>query len=237
MAQSKREPLVRPTQYVEKYLVTAFLDGTYAPGSVLPSERVLANEIGVTRPTLRETLQRLANEGWITIHQGRSTVVNTFWWEGGLSLLSTIAKYGEHLPEELIDYLLEVRVMLLPLVAKLAVEKNPDRFREHLAAAEDLPDDPAAFGEYDWQLHELMARCSENPIFALILNDFKSIFYTLAVVFFSLEVGRDISRLYYKEFSIALQEGSDSVEKVVREAMEKSKSMLREIKLLSPEQH
>ncbi len=43
------------------------LDGTYAPGAALPNERSLANEIGVTRPTLCEMLQRLANEGWITI--------------------------------------------------------------------------------------------------------------------------------------------------------------------------
>jgi GntR family negative regulator for fad regulon and positive regulator of fabA len=235
MAQGKREPLVRPAQYVEKYLVSAFLDGTYAAGSVLPSERALANEIGVTRPTLRETLQRLANEGWITIHQGRSTVVNDFWWQGGLSLLSTIAKYGEYLPEELIDYLLEVRVLLLPLVARLAVEKNPDSLQEHLAGLDDLPDDPEAFADYDWQLHELMARGSENPVFALILNDFKSIFYTMAGGYFSLEDARDTSRLYYREFSIALREGGDSAEKVVREAMEKSKSMLREIKRFSPE--
>ena len=65
----KSKPWFDPTQHVEKYLVTALLDGTYAPGAALPSERSLANEIGVTRPTLRETLQRLANEGWITIHQ------------------------------------------------------------------------------------------------------------------------------------------------------------------------
>jgi GntR family negative regulator for fad regulon and positive regulator of fabA len=235
MSASKIETLIRPTQYVEKYLVTALLDGTYAPGTALPSERALANQIGVTRPTLRETLQRLANEGWITIHQGRSTVVNDFWWEGGLSLLSTMAKYGEYLSEELINHLLEVRVMLLPAVARLAVQRNPEPFFEHLEAAEDLPDAADAFANYDWQLHELMARGSANPVFSLILNDFKSIFYAMALFYFSFEVTRDTSRLFYGEFSIAIQEGSDSVEKVVREAMEKSVAMGREIELMSRE--
>ena len=34
------QPL-RPTQYVEKILVTAFLDGTYPTGAALPNERSL----------------------------------------------------------------------------------------------------------------------------------------------------------------------------------------------------
>jgi GntR family negative regulator for fad regulon and positive regulator of fabA len=229
MSASKIETLVRPTQHVEKYLVTALLDGTYAPGAALPSERSLANEIGVTRPTLRETLQRLANEGWITIHQGRSTVVNDFRREGGLSLLSTMAKYGEYLSEELIDHLLEVRLILLPAVAKLAVQRNPKPLSEHLAAAEDLTDTPEAFADYDWQLHALMARCSANHIFSLILNDFKSTFYAMALAYFSFEAARDKTLLYFREFSLAIQEGSDSVENVVREAVEKSFFVIREM--------
>ena len=37
----------------------------------LPSERDLADKIGVTRTTLREVLQRLARDGWLTIQHGK----------------------------------------------------------------------------------------------------------------------------------------------------------------------
>ena len=63
----KTEPPLRPTQYAEYILVTSILNGTYPAGTLLPGERALANEIGITRPTLRETLQRLANEGWVLV--------------------------------------------------------------------------------------------------------------------------------------------------------------------------
>jgi GntR family negative regulator for fad regulon and positive regulator of fabA len=57
MRDLKPDKLLRPTQYVEKILVTAMLDGTYSCGTALPNERTLAERMGVTRPTLRETLK------------------------------------------------------------------------------------------------------------------------------------------------------------------------------------
>ena len=80
----------RPAAHAEQSLVSAILDGTYPPGSTLPGERELARQLGVTRPTLRETLQRLECEGWMTIRQGKSTRVNDIWREGGLTVLSAL---------------------------------------------------------------------------------------------------------------------------------------------------
>ena len=51
----------------------------FPPGSILPAERELSELIGVTRTTLREVLQRLARDGWLTIQHGKPTKVNNFW--------------------------------------------------------------------------------------------------------------------------------------------------------------
>ena len=67
---------VRPNERAEQWLVTAILDGDLPPGSTLPAERTLATQLGVTRPTLREAIQRLARDGWLTIAHGKPTVVN-----------------------------------------------------------------------------------------------------------------------------------------------------------------
>ncbi|MGC6744236.1 GntR family transcriptional regulator [Escherichia coli] len=42
------------------------------PGLFLPAERELSELIGVTRTTLREVLQRLARDGWLTIQHGKA---------------------------------------------------------------------------------------------------------------------------------------------------------------------
>ncbi|MCP4722010.1 MAG: GntR family transcriptional regulator, partial [Desulfobacteraceae bacterium] len=67
-----QKPL-KPAEFAEKQLLETILDGIYQPGDTLPAERVLAQSLGVTRPTLRETLQRLSKEGWVTIAQGKPT--------------------------------------------------------------------------------------------------------------------------------------------------------------------
>ena len=55
----------RPRAHAESVLLAAILDGTFPPGTTLPGERTLAAQLGVTRPTLREALQRLARDGWL----------------------------------------------------------------------------------------------------------------------------------------------------------------------------
>ncbi|XPE41305.1 GntR family transcriptional regulator [Shigella flexneri] len=44
---------------------------------------VNSQTIGVTRTTLREVLQRLARDGWLTIQHGKPTKVNNFWETSG----------------------------------------------------------------------------------------------------------------------------------------------------------
>lgn len=50
--------------------------GVYKKGDILPSENELCNVNNVTRPTVRKALDLLANEGFITKHQGLGSVVN-----------------------------------------------------------------------------------------------------------------------------------------------------------------
>jgi len=90
-----------PARHTKYSLVTSILDGTYPPGSNLPNERLFAEQIGVTRQTLRETLQRLAAEGWVTIRHGKSTMVNDYWKEGGLGLLSSLVNMENLFPMDL----------------------------------------------------------------------------------------------------------------------------------------
>ena len=126
----------RPADYAQEAVVTAILNGTCPPGSTLPGERDLAAQLGVTRPTLRETLQRLACEGWLTIQQGKPTRVNAYWQEGGLSVLGALVRYSRQLPPDFVPNLLEVRLALAPAYTRAAVERAAAMVAElHTAAA------------------------------------------------------------------------------------------------------
>ena len=228
----KTNLLIRPAQYVERKLLTSILNEKYPPGTVLPNERDLAAQMGVTRPTLRETLQRLSGEGWIKIRQGKPTLINNYWKNGGLRLLSTMAKYSEFLPNGFITHLLEVRCTLLPTIARLSVEKSAKMLLKYLALAGNLDDEAHSFATYDWKLQLLMSEHSCNPIYTLIFNDFASVFSTMAFHYFNLQKARKASRLYYIDLIDAISQGGKKAEETVRKAMEESIIIWNEVKNL-----
>lgn len=51
--------------------------GEWAPGEQLPSEQALADETGVSRPTVRAALRQLAASGLIRVRQGSGTFVTS----------------------------------------------------------------------------------------------------------------------------------------------------------------
>lgn len=56
-------------------LTSAIEDRTFGPGQPLPSEREFANELGVSRSTLRQSLEQLAKDGYVATRAGAGTVI------------------------------------------------------------------------------------------------------------------------------------------------------------------
>jgi GntR family transcriptional regulator len=52
------------------------IDGSYPPGSLIPSETALIVEYGCSRPTVQKALDILKAEGWITSEHGKGRYVS-----------------------------------------------------------------------------------------------------------------------------------------------------------------
>src|SRR3954464_10189062 len=67
------EPVARPSMFEETVarLGTAIRLGLLAPGSQLPPERELAEQLGIARSTLRQALTTLGQSGHLVAHRGR----------------------------------------------------------------------------------------------------------------------------------------------------------------------
>ncbi|VEB58533.1 Fatty acid metabolism regulator protein [Salmonella enterica subsp. enterica] len=109
--------------------ITAFPPGN----DLIPAERELSELIGVTRTTLREVLQRLARDGWLTIQHGKPTKVNNFWETSGLNILENAgpALIMKSVPQ-LIDNLLSVRTNISTIFIRTALRQHPDKAQEVL---------------------------------------------------------------------------------------------------------
>ena len=71
---SLRQP--RLADVITQRLETLILEGSLKAGHRLPSERELAERFGVSRPSLREAIQKLSARGLLTSRQGGGTYVN-----------------------------------------------------------------------------------------------------------------------------------------------------------------
>ena len=191
------KPVQKPAEIAEQRLLEAILSGHFAVNSSLPGERDLAAQIGVTRPTLREALQRLARDGWLDIQHGKPTRVRDYWQEGNMGVLSVLAQMPSHQTPDFVAHLLEIRVLLAPAYTCQAIQAAPAEIAALLATYAEIEDSPVAFARADWELHHLLTLRAENPIFPLLLNSFQSLYQVMGEHYFEPPENRNRSRAYY----------------------------------------
>jgi GntR family negative regulator for fad regulon and positive regulator of fabA len=213
----------KPAELAESRLIDAILSDYFPINSSLPPERELAVRLGVTRPTMREALQRLARDGWLEIRHGKSTRVRDYWQEGNLAVLSAIARREQGLPDGFISNLLMVRVLMAPAYTRLAVENAPAAVLEFMTEASALSEDQHAFANFDFRLHHTLTVASHNPVFTLILNGFQDLYSQIGSLYFSTPVTRRHSREYYRSLEIAVSaKDAAQAESLTRTVMQES---------------
>ncbi len=94
-------PVMRPLKagraslpvQTQQYLLTLIENGMYQPGDQLPSENELAAQLGISRPTLREALRNLEQDGVVIRKHGVGTFVSRAYGgrlDSGLERLESI---------------------------------------------------------------------------------------------------------------------------------------------------
>ncbi len=187
-----------PAGFAEEYIIESIWNNRFPPGSILPAERELSELIGVTRTTLREVLQRLARDGWLTIQHGKPTKVNNFWETSGLNILETLARLDQDKVPDLVAQLLSARTHICTIFIRGAIRHNPEQAAEILRGADGVENNAQAYAEFDYRLHHQLAFASGNPIYALILNGFKGLYSRVGSYYFSDKQARETADAYYK---------------------------------------
>ena len=187
-----------PAAFAEEYIVDSIWNGKFAPGTILPAERELSELIGVTRTTLREVLQRLARDGWLTIQHGKPTKVNDIWETAGLHILETITRLDDEGSIKLADQLLDVRTQVGSIYFRIAMKENPEKMLALLKEAEQVSEKAEDFIEFDWRVQHGCAALSGNPVYVLLLNGFKNIYHRIGRFYFSSAKTRKLAREHYK---------------------------------------
>ncbi len=216
-------PPEKPADFTERRMVEAILQNVYPINSFLPSERELCEQLGVTRPTLRETLQRMRQDGWVEIHQGKPTRVRNYLQEGNLNVLNAIANANAEVSLHVVGNLLEIRLLLAPAYFMNASQFHPQALIEFLQTIVPISTDPKEVGYLDWELHKKAALLSDNPVFLLILNGFDQVYLQMAEKYFYQPAARAASEAFYRNvLQFTQQQAFDSVFHCTKEMMQSS---------------
>ena len=113
------------------------LEGTLTSGQRLPAERVLAEQFGVSRPSLREAIQKLVAKGLLVSRQGGGNFVAE---SLGSTFSDPLLQLLEHSAEAQRD-LLEFRHTLEASCAYYAAQRATEPDRARLKAAFDALQD------------------------------------------------------------------------------------------------
>jgi GntR family transcriptional repressor for pyruvate dehydrogenase complex len=160
---------------IHRDLRAAILDGTHAPGTALPSERQLSEELKASRHAVREALKRLQQAGLVSISQGGATKVRDWRRHGGLELMLALGAEGEAPPEGLglVRSLFEMRASVGADAARLAARRADAVTRAELrtrAAELAASEDPAARTAVYDVLWDRIIDGSGNLAYRLALN-------------------------------------------------------------------
>ncbi|PXX11247.1 FadR/GntR family transcriptional regulator [Mycolicibacterium moriokaense] len=109
---------------VFEQIVAEVLSGEMQPGESLPSERRLAEVLGVSRPAVREALKRLSEAGLVEVRQGDATTVRDFRRHAGLDLLPRLLVRSGELDYSVVRSILETRLHNGPKIAELAARRR-----------------------------------------------------------------------------------------------------------------
>jgi GntR family transcriptional repressor for pyruvate dehydrogenase complex len=163
-------PKSRLVDRVTDEILRLISSGQLAPGRRLPPEREFAEQLGVSRPVLREAVHQLTAKGLLESRHGSGTTVREMTREAIVQPLGWLA----HARGATLAHLHQVRSILEGEIVRLAAVQATDG---EIAQLELILDEmkrgreqAALFVELDSEFHQALAQTTHNPLLVLLLD-------------------------------------------------------------------
>jgi DNA-binding FadR family transcriptional regulator len=155
----------RVADRVADALLAQFAQGAYLPGERLPGERQLAEDMNVSRVSVRAALQKLKTRGYLRAVQGGGTeVLSSTGIEMDVAMTDLVRGSITNLSD-----LMELRRTLETWAARRAAENATDEQLAELRSSFQRAHDPRRAVKYraedDHRLHMMIAKASGSIIY------------------------------------------------------------------------
>lgn len=140
-------------------------------GTILPAERVLAVQLGVSRPTLRQGLAVLTQLGLVASRRGRNGGIRVTRPTGAsvASSVNLLCRTNAITAGQLTEVRRGLEIEAAQLAAFGRSGEQLGEIEDALAAYVRTAADPVASNQHGRRLHYLVARASGNPLLVEVL--------------------------------------------------------------------
>jgi len=230
---------IRPAKLADtiaERLEVLILEGALHPGERLQPERELALRFDVSRPSLREALEKLEGKGLLYAGKGGASHVAPLLGEGFTGPLTQV--FLDH-PESTFDYL-EFRAIIEGSAVYLAALRATDIDRDLIRAAFEKievahsEDDPTNEADADAEFHLSLYEASHNLLLLHIMRSLsqmlrQDVFYNRAKLFQRKGV-RDLLLEQHRAIYLAVMAGDpDAARKAAAQHISFTREALHEI--------
>jgi len=163
----QRPAVTRLADTVAVEIEKRILEGSLKPGDRLPSERDLAVELGVSRPSLREAIHKLVSKGLFTTRHGGGTYVTDRLEAHFVDPWKDMLQGHPLLHQDMLEFRQMLEAQAACLAADRATDVDMDRMEAAHATLEVLfeaGNDMAACIEADVAFHQSVAEAAHNML-------------------------------------------------------------------------
>jgi len=159
--------------------------GQFTPGMMLPPERELCEQLGVSRTVLREAVRMLVSRGLLETHPGVGTIVQEITSDQVRQPLAMILTQSGSIN---LDHLNQVRqileVEIIRLAAKEATAEEIERLKLLYNRMEETAGKPREYAVLDGDFHRTLAEITHNPFLVILLDTIREAMESVRILVF-----------------------------------------------------
>lgn len=202
-------------EQVVEYIKENIKKQLWNPGEKIPSEPSLAQQLNMSRMSVREGIEVLANNGILRKKKGSGTYVNE---------ITPTVNFNNIFPSVELEAngyieILEARMGLEPIALELSMKNNSDSLKyelENILLKMKETISEKNFIDYDMEFHQTIAKYSENRLLINIIN----------IMGIMLKLHKKGYEYNYIDNSIRIEEHEIIVDAILRNEIEVAKIYL-----------
>jgi GntR family transcriptional regulator, transcriptional repressor for pyruvate dehydrogenase complex len=169
VALRKLKPRIALVEQVVENLRGGIFSGEFPAGGELPSEKLLAQKIGVSYTVIREAMRTLRSQGLVEISQGRRPRVKPAGPDAVRDALDAMLRRSNASIRELTELRRPLECEIVFLAAQRATSECIGQLKQAIQRQAEVETLDGQI-EADIEFHIILAKAAGNPLFGLMLS-------------------------------------------------------------------